>query len=195
MATTQELKGKIRAARNTQQITKALELVSSSKLRRAQGRLLAARPYGDLTQDMFKSVAEQASGADVPLLAVRERHKVLLLPVASDKGLCGSFNANVLRLTSALLREFTRGGVQVFVLPIGRKAVEALKPGSLFARALPPFGVLDQISSLPAQPGVELAGEIARQVISTFTSGAADEVHLVYTRFISTLNQRPVSQR
>src|SRR5690242_11916405 len=123
MANVLDLRRRIRSVQNTKQITKAMKMISAAKLRRAQERALAARPYGTMLQQMLANVAEAAGqdpeAGDHPLLAVRPEKRILLLVVTADRGLAGGFNSNLLRLAQRFVDEH-RGAELSFEL-IGRK--------------------------------------------------------------------------
>ena len=120
MANTIDIRRRIRSVKNTQQITKAMKMVSAAKLRRAQERMFAARPYSAALRQVLTSVATRVEELKHPLLETREEQKVLLLVVTSDKGLAGAFNANVIKAAQNAIRE--RNWTAVELLPIGRKA-------------------------------------------------------------------------
>src|SRR5205085_2874902 len=120
MANTIDIRRRIRSVKNTQQITKAMKMVSAAKLRRAQERMFAARPYAAALRQVLSSVATRAEELRHPLLETREEQKILLLVVSSDKGLAGAFNANVIKAAQNAMRE--RNWTSVELLPIGRKA-------------------------------------------------------------------------
>src|SRR5579862_833732 len=123
-----DIRRRIRSVKNTQQITKAMKMVSAAKLRRAQDRALAARPYADILKAMLANVAEAAAlggGADHPLLAVRPENRILILIVTADRGLAGGFNSNLLRLAQRFIDEH-RGGELSFEL-VGKKGRDYIR--------------------------------------------------------------------
>ncbi len=119
MPSTIDIRRRIRSVKNTQQITKAMKMVDAAKLRRAQERILSARPYAAALLEVLSSVASRVEVAGHPLLAERPEERVLLVVVTGDKGLCGAFNANVIRTAQATIQE--RGWKEVQLLPIGKK--------------------------------------------------------------------------
>src|SRR5437870_10163625 len=136
MANTIDIRRRIRSVKNTQQITKAMKMVAAAKLRRAQERMFAARPYAAALRDVLSSVATRVGEEEVaghPLLSAREEHNVLLLVVTADKGLCGAFNSNVIRAAMNAIHERNWEAVQV--LPIGRKANDFFKRRTIPIRA------------------------------------------------------------
>lgn len=190
MASTREIRGRIRSFGNTRKITKAMELVAGSRLKRAEARLIAARPYADLTLRILGDVAEQAGALEIPLLTRRPVRAVGLIVMGSDRGLAGAYNANVLRTATHLAHEKVRVG-RVKVISLGKKIVSAFTPGSLQDVKLPEYEVLARFQDLPAQPTAALAREIAGIVLTTYGEEGVDEFQLVFTRYLSALNQRP----
>src|ERR1700757_959151 len=124
MASVQDLKRRIRSIRNTRKITKAMELVAGARLRRAQERIEAMRPYADRMLELMAGTARaSASVRSLPLLQRRDVRTVAIVPVTGDRGLAGAFNAQILRRATALGRELDRQNVQVRWLPVGRKGI------------------------------------------------------------------------
>ena len=190
MASIREIRGRIRSFGNTRKITKAMELVAGSRLKRAEARLIAARPYADLTLRILADVTDQASAADIPLLAPRPVRAIGLVVMGSDRGLAGAYNANLLKIATQLAQEKVRQG-SLEVVSLGRKVVSAFTPGSLVDAKLPEYEVLARFQDLPAQPTAALAREIAGIVLGAYGEERVDEVQLVFTRYVSALNQRP----
>lgn len=190
MASIREIRGRIRSFGNTRKITKAMELVAGSRLKRAETRLIAARPYADLTLRILADVTDQASAADIPLLAPRPVRSIGLVVMGSDRGLAGAYNANLLRTATQLAQEKVLQG-SLRVVSLGRKIVSAFTPGSLVDAKLPEYEVLARFQDLPAQPTAALAREVAGIVLGAYREERVDEVQLVYTRYVSALNQRP----
>src|ERR1700693_3616756 len=120
MASLNDIRRRLKSAKNSQQITRAMKLVAAAKLRRAQDRVIAARPYSKALRDVLRSVASGASAAKNPLLEVREEKRVVVVVVAGDKGLCGAFNTNINRAVTALLGE-KANWEKVTLLPVGKK--------------------------------------------------------------------------
>src|SRR5438105_8827384 len=121
MPSTIDIRRRIRSVKNTQQITKAMKMVAAAKLRRAQERMFAARPYAAALREVLTSIATRVNTNDHPLLKAHEEEKsVLLVIVTADKGLCGAFNSNVIRAAQNAMRDHAWTSVEL--LPIGRKA-------------------------------------------------------------------------
>src|SRR5947207_5557391 len=128
MATVQELRTRVRAITNTRKLTKAMELVASARLRRAQERIEAMRPYADRMLELMAGTARaSASVRSLPLLQRRDVHTAAIVPVTGDRGLAGAFNAQILRRATALSRELQSQGVEVRWLPVGRKGISTLR--------------------------------------------------------------------
>lgn len=182
-----DIKRRIQSVKNTQQITKAMEMVSAAKLRRAQTRAITARPFANKLREVLARlvVATGRTGAyDHPLLQVREVRRVAYVVIAADRGLAGGYNANVIRYGLGKLRAQTR---ETVVIPVGRKARDAFRRlGFTIPRDYTGLG--DEISLSDAH-------DLARYLMELYETGEVDEVHLVYSQFISAISQRPVSEQ
>jgi F-type H+-transporting ATPase subunit gamma len=179
-----DLRRRIRAVKNTQQITKAMKMVAASKLRRSQERIMNARPYAVQMQRVLGSVAGRVDPSIHPLLTVREQKddsKILVLVVTGDKGLCGSFNTNVIKAAGAFITETTRPCELGLV---GRKGRDFFARRG-FAVAFEETGIFQKLKFEDAQ-------RIAAAAIEAFTSGEVDRVMLVYNEFKSVMTQRLV---
>lgn len=190
MATLRAIKNRIRSVSNIRQITKAMETVSATKLRRAQGRAEKGAPYADKMGEVLANlVGSLPPGTQIqhPLMEVRSEVKsVLLVPVASDKGLAGSFNSNVAREVKTQIAHWEAQGVKVSLLPIGKKIRDILKRDP---HVIDSFATLDQ--SIPI-------GElrmVTDRLVELFTSGQVDRVDFIYTRFFSAARQRVVVEQ
>ena len=179
------LNKRIRSVKSTQQITKAMKMVAASKLQRSQGRMLAARPYSRKLTELMQQLAGKADIAH-PLFEVRPVQKRLYLVIASDKGLCGSYNMNVLKLAHKAIDQSIEEGVETQVYVVGKKANDHFgKRGYTVFEKHIDFG-----GEMNSERG-KLVGDTA---VDSFLSGGFDEVRVVYASFISTMNQRPVDQ-
>jgi len=176
---------RIRSVRATQQITKAMKMVAASKLRRAQARLLSARPYAGKLSELLGHLA--ASGLDGhPLFAARPVKRRLYVVVTSDKGLAGAYNMNVIKLAQAALDGARRDGLEVAVYAVGRKARDFFgKRGYTMYESHADFG---------GDASADKAKRVGDRCEAAFMAGEFDEVRLVYARFVSTLTQRPTDQ-
>ncbi len=187
MATERELRKRIRSVTNIGQVTRALEAVSASKVRKAQSRVLATRPYALKAWEVLVHLASQTVGTEElhPLLETREEIKaVTILLLSSDRGLCGAFNANIVR--KAL--EFGRArDLPTILVTVGRKGRDQMY------RAGQTIGA--DFGKLPDDPSILDVTPIAHALIDDFAQGRADVVYLAYMEFVNTLVQRPVVRR
>ncbi len=186
MATLKAIRKRIGSIRNTQQITKAMKMVSAAKLRRAQEAAVQARPYADKMTELLKNLSGRVSREAHPLLKLREEKKIHLLLFTSDRGLCGGYNANLIRAAESFIRREANDKEVNFVL-IGRKGADHFRR----RRAQ----VADRYVNILARPAEELAGEIAEKVIDRFVKGETDAVYILYSRFRSALSQVPTLER
>jgi F-type H+-transporting ATPase subunit gamma len=181
MASLIDIRRRLRSLKNTQQITRAMKMVAAAKLRRAQDRAIAARPYARLLREVLASVSERVTEARHPLLAARDEKRVILLIVAGDRGLAGAFNANVHRSAALLLAE-KKGWESVTILPIGKKALDYWKRR---AKALAP----KTYPGIFARVDYAHAREIAEYLTVEFAQDRADAVYVVANEFKSVLAQ------
>ncbi len=187
MATLRMIKRRIGSVRNTRQITRAMKLVAAAKLRRAQDRVVAARPFAEKIAEVLSRVVARADAFGQPLLARREVRRAELLVVASDRGLCGGFNANILRLAEKFLLEREPEGIEVTISVVGRKARDYYRR----RRREPRHLVADQ----RREPDFALAADLGNDLITQFREEKTDEVWLLYSEFRSAISQRPTLKR
>jgi F-type H+-transporting ATPase subunit gamma len=182
MATQQDIARRIRSVRNTGKITKAMELVAASRLRRAQARIEGLRPYADRLQQLTVEVAAATSHVEgQPLLARRELKGVAVLALTADRGLAGAFNANVIRRSLAVASEHRGAGRQVHWLAVGRKGGSSLRFRGQEIEA--------SYTGITDRPSYADARAIAERVAELYVEGEVDLVVMVYTRFVSALTQ------
>jgi len=187
MASTRELRRRIRSVKNISQVTRAMQMIAASKMRRAQAQALATRPYSEKARQILGHLAAQRGAQDAlhPLLARREMiHTIGLVLITSDKGLCGGYNASMLRLASRFILQV---GKPVRLIAVGRRGATFM---ARYQRDL-----MSEFSDLPPQPRLVDITPIAHTAIGAFLSGELDEVYLGYTQFVNTLIQRPVIRR
>ncbi len=180
-----DMRRRIRAVKSTQQITKAMKMVAASKLRRAQERVIAARPFAREARRVLANIAARVESTAHPLLTQRAgagAGSTLLIVIAADRGLCGSFNTNVMKAVSQFLRE--NPGRQVSLGLVGRKSREMLG-----RRGVP---VRFEHTNLPKIIQFAEAETIAAPAIAGFIDGTFDSVHLVYNEFKAVMQQRVV---
>jgi F-type H+-transporting ATPase subunit gamma len=179
-----DLRRRVRAMKNTQQITKAMKMVAASKLRRSQERIMNARPYAVQMQRVLRSVAERVDPTVHPLLTHRERSpesRTLVIVVTADKGLCGSFNINAIK------------GAGTFVLESGERCLLGLvgrRGRDFFSRRR--FDTLFERIGISEKPSFSSAQDIGGLAVDAFTAGQVDRVMLVYNEFRSMISQRVV---
>jgi F-type H+-transporting ATPase subunit gamma len=183
LASTQDLKRRVRSITNTRKLTRAMELVASARLRRAQQRIEAMRPYADRMLELMGGVSQAAGAVRLPLLERRENvEHVAIVPVTGDRGLAGAFNAQVLRRAFALMREVQAEGQQVLFFPSGKKAGSTLR----FRR----LEVGQAWSGFSDRPAFSDAQAMAHAVSDAYTKGEVDRVVIVYNAFVSPLVQK-----
>jgi F-type H+-transporting ATPase subunit gamma len=189
MAKPREIKRRIRSVRSTQQITKTMEMVSASKLKRAQGRLLDARPYHQALKAMTVELIGTLPDRGVnPLMRSWDRvERVIVLLITSNRGLCGAFNNNLIRLCRNTIDTNREAGIETRLMISGKKGL------SFFRYAGYPIEAeYTELADLPTVEGLE---PLARTLVDEFVSGGAQEVHIVYSRFHSVMTQTPVIER
>ena len=187
MATEREIRRRIRSVKNIAQITRALEAVSASRMRRAQAQVLATRPYAERSWRVLTHLASQTTqeAREHPMLTRRDEiENVGIVLLTSDRGLCGAFNLNMVRLAMDFIES---RGKPAKLITVGRKGRD------LMFRA--GYNIVAEFTGLPAAPSVLDIAPIARTVIDDFLSGVVDEVFLAYTDFINTLKQVPTVKR
>ena len=183
MPSARDLQRQINTVKNQARVFSALQTVSSVKFRKAEARVRRARPYAENVEQMMRDVASNATG-EIPLLTGREVRQVAVCTLTADRGLAGGFNAQVLRRTVRLREEKDPGALQV---ASGRKGVAFFR----FRRV----ELAEVFTGFTDNPTYENAREIGRALTRLFDDEEADEVYLVYNRFESALNQRPVVNR
>jgi F-type H+-transporting ATPase subunit gamma len=186
-----EIRRRIRSVKNTQQITKAMKMVSASKLRRAQDRVIAARPYARMLEGMVRNLAKAAAGSDEveshPLLAVRPEKKIQLVVVTADTGLAGGFNANVIKLSQKFIADHSDD--EVILELIGRKGRDFFRRRN--ARTSGEHVTLFLRGSVEAAP----ARAIAKQLVERFSKAEVDAVYIAVNHFKSVLSSTLVIQK
>lgn len=193
MAGLQDIRRRIRSVRNTQQVTKAMKMISAVKLRKSQERLLALRPYSDRLQDLVGGVVARFALdpgllrglAAQAFLDPREEHRARVVVIASDKGLCGGFNASLLKTAEAFLG--TRDPAEVVLDVVGKRAVDWARKGGR-ARATEHTGL--------ALPGLaRVVREIGIRVARQYRDGEIDALYVIYNHFNSAVSQTPTVRR
>lgn len=184
MANLRDIKTRITSVQSTRQITRTMEMVATAKIRKAQERIESARPYALSMMEVLGNVARFAKGATHPLLAEHETTKrAVVIAVTSDRGLCGAFNSNILRMTEDFVRERSAEGVEVDIVSVGKKA------GGYFRyRGIEPIAAYRDISDKPTFMD---AKSIASHVIGAYSADELDQVVIAFNRFKNVAEQKP----
>ena len=184
-----DIRRRIRSVKNMQQITKAMKMVSAAKLRRAQERALASRPYSNIMSRVLANVAAASAGtdeaADLPLLQVREEKRVQLIVVSSDTGLAGAFNSNLLRAAQRFIDQRDRAGLRIET--IGRKGRDYFKRRN--------FSLSGEYIGIVEKPNIEKAREIAHKMIDLYSKAEIDAVYLAVNEFKSVMAPNLVTRK
>ena len=202
MANLLDIRRRIRSVRNTRQITKAMQMVSAAKLRRAQERALAARPYAQMLTNVLKSLVSRADIFDPetgevlhPLLVRRPEKTALLIVVSGEKGLAGAFNANILKAAMKFIE--AKRDKNIDILAVGRKARDFFKrrypmAGDSGETRKGPIQVTGEYVGLMNRAQFSSAREVAEKVVQLYTDSSVDSVYIVYNEFKSVISQRLV---
>ena len=184
MPSGKEIRNKIKSVESTRKITKAMEMVAASKMRKAQERMRAARPYGEKIRQVAGNLSHALTDYRHPFLTVREQVKAIgLITVTSDKGLCGGLNTNVLRLALGKMKEWDAEGKKLRVTAIGNKGLGFMQRAGA--------NVVSQITGLGDTPHLEkLIGPVKVQ-LDAYMKGETDVLYIAFTRFINTMKQEP----
>ena len=187
MATLKEVRSRIGTVRNIAQITRAMEMVAASRMKRAQDAIIATRPYANLMRATIERVSAAIGPAEEvhALLARRPVHRIGLIVITTDRGLAGALNANAIRMVLRYIREReSAGGVEVEAITIGRKGRDLLR-----RLGVPIAAHFGQMGDRPSFGDI---GGLARLVIDDYLGGKYDEVAVAFSEFVTTLSQRPV---
>ena len=188
MAAGKEIRGKIKSVENTKKITKAMEMVAASKMRKAQERMRASRPYGEKVRNVAAHLAEANPEYSHPFLVKKDDSKTVgLIVVTTDKGLCGGLNTNVLRQVTNKMREIEASGKKIVSVAIGNKGLGFLNRIGA--------NVMASATQLGDTPHLEKLIGPVKVLLDAYTEGKVDEVHLCYTRFINTMKQEPMVEQ
>jgi len=207
MANILDIRRRIRSVTNTRQITKAMKMVSAAKLRRAQERALAARPYAQMLTNVLKSLVSRAEIYDPdtgepkhPLLAQRPEKNILLIVVTGDKGLAGAFNTNILKAASRFLQ--SKAGRNVEIEAIGRKGRDFLRrrfpvapPRTADSQESPRTTLVGEHVGVLGKVQYDMASELAERVIARYCRGEIDAVYVLFNEFKSVISQRRIVER
>ncbi len=185
-----EVRNRIKSVQSTQQITKAMKMVSAAKLRRAQDAIIQMRPYAQKLQEMLSNIVSNAEG-DINMALAKERpiEKVLIIVITSDRGLCGGYNSNLIKLGKQLIKEKyaaqdKKGNVTI--LPLGKKGYEHFSKNK--------FKVNDQFWSVFSNLHFEAIAEAAKYAMNQFANGKVDAVEIIYSEFKNAATQRFIAE-
>ena len=187
MAVGKEIRGKIKSVENTKKITKAMEMVAASKMRKAQDRMRAARPYAEKVRNIAINLGQAHPDYVHPFMQINKASAAGLIVVTTDKGLCGGLNTNVMRLITGKLRELQGDGVAVQTVAIGNKGL-----GFLNRVGAP---VVAQVTQLGDTPHLEKLIGPVKVLLDQYAAGELQSVHIAYTRFINTMKQEAVIEQ
>ena len=175
---TKEIKNRIRSMESTKQITKAMEMVAASKLRRAQAQIQNSRPYFEILRSTIDEIVANNRDFSSPYLVSRPVKKVMYIVIAGDRGLAGGYNSNILKMVAARIE-----GKDAVVLPIGKRSVDFFR-----SRKVP---MLTDVYAEAASVGIGDCFSVSKQLSKAFLAGEFDEIHVAYTNFVSVLSQTP----
>jgi len=182
VATLRDIKKRIGSTQSTQQITRTMEMVATAKIKRAQERIESARPFALAMMEVLGNVAKFVKGASHPLLETHAtRDRVIVIAITSDRGMCGAFNSNILRLTEQQLAEAREAGATADLIAVGKKAVSYFR-----YRGIEPLASLRDISE---KPTIADARAIASHLIGAYSIGELDGVQIVFNRFKNVAEQ------
>ncbi len=182
MASMRDIKAKIKSLKGTMRITAAMKAVSAAKLRKVQSELNAVRPYAEVARKIAEGLYLRGNGYRHPIFNVRKVSRIELVVISSDKGLCGAFNANIIREVNRFARERIKEGIDINLTTLGNKA-------SLYFTKYSELNVRKEYRDIFRRIGPELASEIGEDLYLGYVSEYFDEVYLVYNRFVNPLIQ------
>jgi F-type H+-transporting ATPase subunit gamma len=182
-----DIRRRIRSVRNTQQITKAMKMVSAAKLRRAQERALASRPYANIMNRVLSNVAAAGieEAADLPLLQIREEKRIQMIVVSSDRGLAGAFNANLFRMVQRFID--SHRGSEIRVETIGRKSRDYFRRRG--------FNITGEHIGIVERPSYEQASQIAKKMIELYSKAEVDAVYIAVNEFKNVMAPNLVTKK
>ena len=179
---TKEIKNRIRSMESTKQITKAMEMVAASKLRRAQAQVAGSRPYFEILRDTIDDIIDNNLDFSSPYLKKRSGNRVMYIVIAGDRGLAGGYNSNILKLVQAEIQD-----KDAVILPIGKKAVDYFKSHHV--------QILTDTYAEAAAVSIGDCFSISKTLSKAFKAGEFDEIRVAYTNFVSVLSQVPASMK
>ena len=187
MAGAKEIKTKIASVQSTQKITKAMEMVATSKMRKTQDRMAASRPYSETIRSVISHVSKASIGYKHPFLVERDVKKVGILVISTDRGMCGGLNVNLFKTTLNQIKDWKSQNATTELGLIGSKGIS-------FFRSLG-FNVKSQLSGLGDNPSLEELIGVANSMFDAYRNGEIDAVYIAYNKFVNTMSQKPVVQQ
>lgn len=187
MAGAKEIRTKIKSIKSTQKITKAMEMVAASKMRKAQERMRAARPYASKIRNVISHLSHAHTEYRSPGLIERELKRVGLIVISTDRGLCGGLNTNLFKTTIGAMQDWRNRGVEIDICTVGTKAFQ-------FFRRLR-GNIVAHVSHLGDSPRFEDVLGPVKVMADAFAEGRVDAIYLVYNEFINTMSQKPKIER
>ena len=187
MAGAKEIKTKIASVQSTQKITKAMEMVATSKMRKTQDRMAASRPYSETIRNVISHVSKASVGYKHPFLVQRDIKKVGILVVSTDRGMCGGLNINLFKTVMTEIKRWKEKGVTVELGLIGSKGINFFRSLGLTVRG--------QLSGLGDNPKMEDLIGVSNEMFDIYKNGEVDAVYIAYNKFVNTMSQSPVFQQ
>ncbi|MGZ8156521.1 MAG: F0F1 ATP synthase subunit gamma [Burkholderiales bacterium] len=188
MASSKEIRGKIRSVENTRKITRAMQMVSASKMRRSQERMQAARPYAEKIRNLAAHMSHSNPEYRHPFLVQRENVKrVGMIVVTTDKGLCGGLNVNAMRVALQEMRRWEKDDVAIDVCAIGSRALGFMQRVGA--------NVVSYVTQLGDRPSMETLLGAVKIMLDAYLQGRIDRLFMVYTRFVNTMKQEPIVEQ
>ncbi|KOQ96952.1 ATP F0F1 synthase subunit gamma [Haemophilus sp. C1] len=187
MAGAKEIKTKIASVQSTQKITKAMEMVATSKMRKTQDRMAASRPYSETIRNVISHVSKASIGYKHPFLVEREVKKIGILVISTDRGMCGGLNVNLFKTTLNQIKNWKEQNISTDLGLIGSKGIS-------FFRSFG-FNIKGQLSGLGDMPALEELIGVANTMFDAYRNGEIDAVYIAYNKFVNTMSQKPVVQQ
>ena len=188
MAGAKEIKTKIASVQSTQKITKAMEMVATSKMRKTQDRMAASRPYSETIRNVISHVSKASVGYKHPFLVEREVKKIGILVISTDRGMCGGLNVNLFKTTLNQIKNWKEQNISTDLGLIGSKGIS-------FFRSFGFINIKGQLSGLVDTPALEELIGVANTMFDAYRNGEIDAVYIAYNKFVNTMSQKPVVQQ
>ena len=188
MAGAKEIKTKIASVQSTQKITKAMEMVATSKMRKTQDRMAASRPYSETIRNVISHVSKASVGYKHPFLVEREVKKIGILVISTDRGMCGGLNVNLFKTTLNQIKNWKEQNISTDLGLIGSKGIS-------FFRSFGFINIKGQLYGLGDTPALEELIGVANTMFDAYRNGEIDAVYIAYNKFVNTMSQKPVVQQ